>query len=784
MKNLRQSTKKIKKTSKRYSISIKSTQKIFWSLIALSCCTLFLLEYFNTLLAPEIFFSRYLHSSKRQALFFLQLGFAEPDSPFETLLPSDSYEIFWTMWNTEDSTFRGRRLLVIDSIFVHHPQATIIMLSPTLNDTRLFLPYRRRGFRIYAVNISLDRMIKWKWYLGNRSRDFLDHWNTSGIFFYSHISDYMRAISLYLYGGTYMDMDALILQPLPREEFIGYDRSGAGDGCAWCAKNTSGLYLAPGFMRFLPNRTVLREILESTFDVDLYDPTCFNCVGPKAFTEHIFRHREANKSDLINLKLLEPHRLYPFMWKETVPIFQDVQDDNSLFLSDMMKRSYSLHFFGHMSDKYTIARGSIVDILMDRLNLGDTRAKIKNRDPDVIIPSVNHLPLYIYTPKKQGRFLGRDVIYLKINKTFELEDVRWTINVMVTNGTITFPARRTLIDLHQAGVNRILNEISYKPFDFTSVDTLEIELKSKKMIIHSKLTILVFSKWVTFVTKTIGTPDRWHVVQRLIASADFYYPGTLIHIASDWGQTIDKTAFFNFTSVENISGFTLNGTVAIHDLGDDSGLSYCRNHLVNVTVTPFFFLMDDDFTIEEDSHIDFLLENIYRFPHIDIIAGKIPEDIIAFNDFSGIFLRYNYTLELRHNVTPAFKHRALFPRPLMRKKYIDNDNPCRQVDFVPNVFLGRQHSVQSVRWDDYFKLGEHEDFFMRFGHANRTVYTCRYINVHHHQEPWWKKLNSSYFTRRARVHTYFAQMLIKHNLKRLITFNYTNVDLDKNTTTT
>ena len=133
------------------------------------------------------------------------------------------------MWNTDDSTFRGRRLLVIDSVFIHHPHATIIMLSPTLNDTRLFLPYRRRGYKIYSINVSLDRMVKWNWYLGNRSKDFLYHWNTSGTYFYSHVSDYMRAISLYLYGGTYMDMDALILQPLPKEEFIGFDRSGAGE---------------------------------------------------------------------------------------------------------------------------------------------------------------------------------------------------------------------------------------------------------------------------------------------------------------------------------------------------------------------------------------------------------------------------------------------------------------------------------------------------------------------------------------------------------------------------
>jgi hypothetical protein len=41
-----------------------------------------------------------------------------------------------------------------------------------------------------------------------------------------------------------------------------------------------------------------------------------------------------------------------------------------------------------------------------------------------------------------------------------------------------------------------------------------------------------------------------------------------------------------------------------------------------------FFLLDDDFKLGEDSHLDILLELIYTHQNIDIIAGKIPEDSI------------------------------------------------------------------------------------------------------------------------------------------------------------
>jgi hypothetical protein len=64
---------------------------------------------------------------------------------------------------------------------------------------------------------------------------------------------------------------------------------------------------------------------------------------------------------------------------------------------------------------------------------------------------------------------------------------------------------------------------------------------------------------------------------------------------------------------------------------------------LNKTITPFFFLLDDDFEFEEDSHLDILFEIFYTYQHIDIIAGKIPEDIREFHDFSSVFLRYGQT---------------------------------------------------------------------------------------------------------------------------------------------
>ena len=105
-------------------------------------------------------------------------------------------------------------------------------------------------------------MIEWNWYLNNQSKAFLIHWNTSSIYFQLHLNDYMKAIVMYLYGGTYMNMDRVILQPLPLHEFIGLYRSKDGDDCTWCLKNTSGLYPSFDFMRFRPGHKIFYEILD------------------------------------------------------------------------------------------------------------------------------------------------------------------------------------------------------------------------------------------------------------------------------------------------------------------------------------------------------------------------------------------------------------------------------------------------------------------------------------------------------------------------------------------
>ena len=657
----------------------------------------------------------------------------------------DSFDLFWTVWNVDASAFRGRHLLVLQSLLVHHPAATVIVLSSTLDDITLFLPFRQRGYRISSFNISIARLLRWQWYVDDRSKEFLRHWNSNGSFFQSHLLDYLRTMVLYLYGGTFIDMDLVVLQPLPAQEFL------ADQQCPGCV------------MRFRPRRPVFLWILQNRFNREVYDETCLDCVGSRVLTDYLLQEN----SPLLNLTL------YPVASSNASALFHQARADTPLQLAALIKQSYSIHLFGQLTHGLSIARGSLVDLLLNRFDLGDFRLKVSRPDsPSSESARFIHPSIYVDTRRTQGRFIGRDLIYLRSNR----EISRWNLTIHVANGTVFFPTQRSLSQLNQAEINLVLNQMRYKPRKGTSIDTLTIDASDEKESVRCSVRILVFHRWVSVLTKTMGTEGRWPVVQRLVASVERYFPQTFIHVASDSGEPIAKRLFLNSTHFDHLTRRRLSRTLAIHNLPHDSGLSACRNDLVDRTSTPFFFIVDDDFVVNGESHLDLLLELIYSHPSIDIIAGKIPEDMQTFHDYSGVFLRYNQTLELTHDLPAELAQHALFPRG---RRNSDDSNPCRQVDFVPNAFLGRTRSVASVGWDEQFKVGEHEDFFIRFGQANRTVFTCPYIHVHHYQEPWWKKVRSPYYQQRARVYQFYQQMLLKHHLKRLITFDLLNMDLEE-----
>lgn len=252
-------------------------------------------------------------------------------------------------WTTGAETFQERHWQTVETVWVHEPRAVIFMLSTSLPED-FFQPYTDRGYAIHVVRIGKDELIKMGWHLGPESREWLDRWEqwSTGPYFFSHLTDYLRFVFLFKYGGTYLDMDAPWVRSPPdsKLEFIGADWSTVASDVEWTLDDT-GMYLAPGVMRFRSGWDMFREIAESSFVVGRYRPECFNCVGPRAITGYVKTRRRRLEEG--GLTILPSKVLYPKNWVHAEELVQPKgRGEARKELEAIIEGSWSIHLFGKM----------------------------------------------------------------------------------------------------------------------------------------------------------------------------------------------------------------------------------------------------------------------------------------------------------------------------------------------------------------------------------------------------------------------------------------------------
>ena len=165
-------------------------------------------------------------------------------------------------------------------------------------------------------------------------------WNRNAIqeskFFISHLSDVLRFLILFHFGGTYLDLDVLILKPLPKvpsfiaREHLAYD------------------FLGSAVLRFEKNHPILEKLLinmNSSFDGQQWAAN-----GPGLVTrtmQEFCTHRNLSEMTLETchgIQVFEPEVFYPVPYWEWNKLFLDKH-----FHFDVSK-SVSIHLWGKMSD--------------------------------------------------------------------------------------------------------------------------------------------------------------------------------------------------------------------------------------------------------------------------------------------------------------------------------------------------------------------------------------------------------------------------------------------------
>ncbi len=67
-------------------------------------------------------------------------------------------------WTTGSETWKSRHDIMLESIFLHNPNAIVIVLSPTLQQD-FFMELYQQGYRLFVLPLSKEVNIKLNYYI-------------------------------------------------------------------------------------------------------------------------------------------------------------------------------------------------------------------------------------------------------------------------------------------------------------------------------------------------------------------------------------------------------------------------------------------------------------------------------------------------------------------------------------------------------------------------------------------------------------------------------------------
>ena len=163
--------------------------------------------------------------------------------------------------------------------------------------------------------------------------------------------------------------------------------------------------------------------------------------------------------------------------------------------------------------------------------------------------------------------------------------------------------------------------------------------------------------------------------------------------------------------------------MSIIQLPRDAGLAAGRNELIRNTLTEYFLYFDDDFWLEDNSHAHRLVQYLSNHPKVDIVGGTVSDR----PEYTGFDFDIVSTIS-----SGGDKHDEYVKKTLIQRAVPKHMSQCTKVDIVPNFFAARTASLKKVKWDPHFKLGEHEDFFVRAKAKGLHVESCSKMSIAHH----------------------------------------------------
>ena len=242
---------------------------------------------------------------------------------------------------SDRDTFTFKQLCVIESTSKHHPNHMIHVwtVSRKLQYVPKLVLIQKKYPNIDLVNIDVKNFIE--------NSQLKNIWNKLQMsqFYVPHLSDVLRVLILEEVGGIYLDLDALVIRPLPHDEnFIGLNEIGINN-----------YELNNGVMKFQTNNLILQEIifgLSKYFDGDYYAGN-----GPQLITKVVKDVCEGKyencdflctdvKATCLNLTIYDNWVFHPIPYFNWEKLYEET---TSFDFSLLHKSSYTVHLWNKLS---------------------------------------------------------------------------------------------------------------------------------------------------------------------------------------------------------------------------------------------------------------------------------------------------------------------------------------------------------------------------------------------------------------------------------------------------
>ncbi|KAK4253233.1 hypothetical protein QN277_010563 [Acacia crassicarpa] len=269
---------------------------------------------------------------------------------------------FFMTWISPVTLFRNRELLTLESLFKAHPQGCLVILSRTLdskNGYHILKPLIDRGFKVEAFTPDLPFLFQstpaesWLHDLIQGKKD------PGEIPLPQNLSNLIRLVALYKYGGIYLDTDFIILKPFKGlRNCIGAQ--------SWDSVSKHWTILNNAVLVFDKNHPLLLRFIQE-FALN-FNGNKWGYNGPYLLTRVVKTMKE---EDGLNLTVLPPMAFYPVDWTRIGVWFEkpknrDESRSVEATLIQLRGQSYGVHLWNKLSGKLAVQQGSVIAKLISQ----------------------------------------------------------------------------------------------------------------------------------------------------------------------------------------------------------------------------------------------------------------------------------------------------------------------------------------------------------------------------------------------------------------------------------